>query len=75
MPSSSHHDDENGRGEDGALFLYFPKRQTWYGVYIAFQTQSFDNDANGYSKQDSQSTSGENTPHSGSHDHHPHHRH
>ncbi len=69
------HDDENGRGEDGALFVYFPSRQTWYGVYVAFQTQSFDNDADGYPKKDSQSTHGNPTPQGGSHPHHPHHHH
>lgn len=57
------HDDENGRGEDGALFIYFPKTQTWTGVYVAFQTQSFDNDDRGYPKAATQSGSG----HSGKH--------
>ena len=52
------HDDENGRGEDGALLLYFPKPNTWVGVYIAFQTQSFDNDEQGYPKGTTQSTTG-----------------
>ncbi len=49
---TGNHDDENGRGEDGALFLYFPKDKTWHAIYIAFQTQSFDNDNNGYPKDD-----------------------
>lgn len=47
------HDHENGRHEDGALFIYFPKANTWFGVYVAFQTQSFDNDANGYPNNNS----------------------
>lgn len=67
------HDDENGRGEDGALFIYFPKSNTWSGVYVAFQTQSFDNDANGYPKNGSQPKQGNDTPHHGTHPHHPHH--
>jgi len=58
---TGNHDNENGRGEDGALFLYFPKTNTWQAVFIAFQTQSFDNDANGYPKDDSNRTTQHNT--------------
>lgn len=66
------HDDENGRGEDGALFIYSPKTKTWSAVYVAFQTQSFDNDSNGYPKDDSQHTTDSGSaPHSGG-THHPH---
>jgi uncharacterized protein YukJ len=63
------HDDENGRGEDGALFLYFPDTKTWQAVYVAFQTQSFDNDANGYPKDDTKQPASSGGHH-GSHRHH-----
>lgn len=63
---TGNHDNENGRGEDGALLIHFPKTNTWNAVYIAFQTQSFDNDAAGYPKDDSKHTNhGTNTDHSG----------
>lgn len=68
---TGNHDNENGRGEDGALFIYFPKTKTWNAVYIAFQTQSFDNDAHGYPKDDSKGTGGNNA--GGDHGHHHHH--
>jgi uncharacterized protein YukJ len=42
------HDDENGRHEDGALLIHFEDTDTWTGVYVAFQTQSFDNGADGF---------------------------
>ena len=42
------HDDENGRHEDGALLLHFEDTDTWTGVYVAFQTQSFDNGPDGF---------------------------
>lgn len=58
---TGNHDNENGRGEDGALFLYFPQTNTWQAVFIAFQTQSFDNDANGYPNDDSNRSNRHNT--------------
>ncbi len=64
------HDDENGRGEDGALFIYFPKTQTWTGVYVAFQTQSFENDDRGYPQGAVQSSPGSSQQHGRPHDHH-----
>lgn len=70
---TGNHDDENGRGEDGALFLYFPSTNIWHAVYIAFQTQSFDNDANGYPKDDSKPTGKNNVGSSHGHQHHHHH--
>lgn len=68
---TGNHDDENGRGEDGALFIHLPDTNTWHAVYIAFQTQSFDNDDRGYPKDDSQH-SARNQVGSG-HGHHHHH--
>ncbi|MBR8839666.1 MAG: DUF2278 family protein [Stigonema ocellatum SAG 48.90 = DSM 106950] len=68
---TGNHDKENGRGEDGALFLHFPSTNTWHAVYIAFQTQSFDNDSNGYPKDDSKQGSRNNV--SQGHGHHHHH--
>jgi uncharacterized protein YukJ len=44
------HDNENGRHEDGALWIYFGDTDTWAAVYVAFQTQSWDNKPNGYPK-------------------------
>jgi uncharacterized protein YukJ len=67
------HDDENGRGEDGALFIYFPDTNVWHAVYIAFQTQSFNNDSNGYPLEDSQGDSQQHGQ--SSHPGHRHHRH
>ncbi len=67
---TGNHDNENGRGEDGALFIYFPDTDIWHAVYIAFQTQSFDNDANGYPLDDPRRTAGHSQG-SG----HKHHRH
>lgn len=65
------HDDENGRGEDGALFLYFPKTTTWIGVYVAFQTQSFDNDDRGYPAGATQHAPTSHPTGKHSHGHHP----
>jgi uncharacterized protein YukJ len=45
--SPGNHDNENGRHNDGALFLRMPDG-TWRGLYIAFQTQSWNNDDRGY---------------------------
>jgi uncharacterized protein YukJ len=69
------HDDENGRGEDGALFINFPDTKTWHAVYIAFQTQSFDNDSNGYPKDDSNPQPQSNDSSSSDRPHRPHHHH
>lgn len=70
---TGNHDDENGRGEDGALFIYFPNTQTWSAVYVAFQTQSFDNDANGYPNDDPKHhPQSSDHPHQGSSHHHHH---
>ena len=72
---TGNHDDENGRGEDGALFIYFPNTNTWHAVYIAFQTQSFNNDSDGYPKDDSHHTARAGNRHDsgGRHGHHHHH--
>jgi uncharacterized protein YukJ len=48
---TGNHDDENGRHNDGALLLRMPQG-AWRGLYIAFQTQSWDNDDQGYPKDD-----------------------
>jgi uncharacterized protein YukJ len=42
------HDNENGRHQDGALWLHDENADTWSAVYVAFQTQSWDNKPNGY---------------------------
>lgn len=31
---TGNHNDENGRGEDGALFIYFPDTKTWTGIHM-----------------------------------------
>jgi uncharacterized protein YukJ len=48
---TGNHDDENARHADGALLIRMP-RGTWRGLYIAFQTQSWDNDDQGYPNDD-----------------------
>jgi uncharacterized protein YukJ len=48
---TGNHDDENGRQNDGALLLRMPQGP-WRGLYVAFQTQSWDNDAQGYPNDD-----------------------
>ncbi|MHC5731586.1 MAG: DUF2278 family protein, partial [Nostoc sp.] len=71
--SRGNHDDENGRGEDGALFIYLRDSNTWVGVYVAFQTQSFDNDSHGYPLDDSQHPTDISNPQNPSpHSHHHH---
>ena len=42
------HGGENGRHEDGALLIHFAAADTWSAVYVAFQTQSWDNNDHGY---------------------------
>jgi uncharacterized protein YukJ len=42
------HDNENGRHEDGALWIHFQDSNEWGAVYVAFQTQSWDNGPDGY---------------------------
>ena len=71
--SRGNHDDENGRGEDGALFIYLRDSNTWVGVYVAFQTQSFDNDSHGYPLDDSQHTTDISNPQNPSPHRHHHH--
>jgi uncharacterized protein YukJ len=42
------HDNENGRHQDGALWLHDEEADTWSAVYVAFQTQSWNNGPDGY---------------------------
>ncbi len=42
------HADENGRYEDGALFLYNPTQNQWTSIFVAFQSQSWNNGPDGY---------------------------
>jgi uncharacterized protein YukJ len=49
---SGAHDSENGRHTDGALFLHFRNQDRWYGVYLAFDTQTWKNDGRGYPDSD-----------------------
>lgn len=44
------HDNENGRSGDGALLLHFTDTNTWEIACIAFQTQSWSNDGQGFPK-------------------------
>jgi uncharacterized protein YukJ len=39
--------DENGVWQDGALFISLPAQSKWAALFIAFQTQSWETDANG----------------------------
>jgi uncharacterized protein YukJ len=49
---TGNHDNENGRHEDGALWVYSHSTNIWSGVYIKFQTQSWNNLPDGYPKDD-----------------------
>ncbi len=40
--------DDDGVGQDGALFFSLPASGVFVGFFIAFQSQSFDTDANGH---------------------------
>lgn len=44
----SGHSRDNGRNHDGALLVYFPDDQHWEAVFVAFQSQTWDNDERGY---------------------------
>lgn len=48
------HFGDNGRRQDGAIFVFLPGASAgqglWVGVFIAFQSQGWDNDANGNPK-------------------------
>ena len=43
----NNHGAENGIWQDGALFVYLPKTKSYTAVFIAFQTESWQTDANG----------------------------
>ncbi len=45
-----HFSNENGRHEDGALWIHFKDKNVWSAVYVAFQNQSWDNDDDGFPK-------------------------
>jgi len=49
---TGNHDNENGRHEDGALYIHDADTDTWSAVFVAFQTQSWDNGPDGYPKDD-----------------------
>jgi uncharacterized protein YukJ len=44
------HDDENGRWHDGGLLIHFKSTDQWKIAYVAFQTQTWNNDDNGFPK-------------------------
>ena len=56
---TGNHDDENARSEDGALMIHYRSANRWDAVYVAFQTQSWDNGADGYPKDDQQHRGGQ----------------
>lgn len=41
------HGADNGIWQDGALFVYLPSQNQWIAVWIAFQTQTWQTDAQG----------------------------
>jgi len=41
------HGRDNGVWQDGAVFLYFPARDQWFAIFVAFQTQLWDTDDRG----------------------------
>lgn len=43
-----HFSDDDGVGQDGALFFCLPASGVWVGFFIAFQSQSFDTDDDGH---------------------------
>jgi uncharacterized protein YukJ len=45
-PAGSHSGD-NGSWQDGALFVHLPANDQWMALFIAFQTESWQNDDNG----------------------------
>jgi uncharacterized protein YukJ len=45
-PLNSHGQD-NGIWQDGALFVYLPSLNQWIGVFLAFQTESWQTDNHG----------------------------
>ncbi|HEY2158874.1 MAG TPA: DUF2278 family protein [Isosphaeraceae bacterium] len=44
----NNHGNENGRHQDGALWLHDEASDSWSAVYVAFQTQSWDNGPDGF---------------------------
>ena len=46
-PAKGGHSGDNGAWQDGALFIHLPSKGTWTAVFIAFQTESWNTDANG----------------------------
>jgi uncharacterized protein YukJ len=44
---SNNHGQDNGIWQDGALLLYLPSQNQWIAVFIAFQTQSWQTNAQG----------------------------
>jgi uncharacterized protein YukJ len=46
-PVQGGHSGDNGVWQDGALFIHLPSKGTWTAVFIAFQTESWNTDANG----------------------------
>lgn len=43
----NNHGGDNGIWQDGALFVYLPSKNQWIAVFIAFQTQTWQTDAQG----------------------------
>jgi uncharacterized protein YukJ len=46
-PVKGGHSGDNGVWQDGALFIHLPSKGTWTAVFITFQTESWNTDANG----------------------------
>lgn len=43
----NNHGGDNGIWQDGALFINLPSKNQWIGLFIAFQTESWQTDQNG----------------------------
>jgi uncharacterized protein YukJ len=41
------HNDDNGIWQDGSLFINLPSEDRWVGLFIAFQTESWQTDSKG----------------------------
>jgi uncharacterized protein YukJ len=45
---ADNHDVDNGVWQDGAVFINLPATNHWMAIFIAFQSQAWDTDKNGY---------------------------
>jgi uncharacterized protein YukJ len=51
-PRHDHHAGDNGTWQDGALFLHLRREQRWVAVFLAFQSQQWRTDEDGFPERD-----------------------